>query len=242
MSDLIERDVEYSADGVAMTGYFCAPRADRRLPGVVLLPDAFGLTAEARAAATRRAAQGRAVFVADVWGGRRSPGGGAEIMGLIGSMTADRGTWMARVAAAHAAAGRQPELDTERVATLGYCVGASAALEYLRVGGRTRGVVSIHAGLDLLSPGWEASTRDARVLVCSGSEDPMATPAQWQALKSALTERGIGWELDLYGGAKHAFTDPRSDSLGMPGAAYDAYAAERSRGSADRFLDELLAQ
>lgn len=242
MSDLIERDVEYSTDGVAMTGYFCAPRADRRLPGVVLLHDAFGLTAEARTAAARLAVEGRAVFAADVWGGRRSPADGAEIMELIGSMAADRGSWMARVAAAHTAAGRQPELDPDRVATLGYCVGASAALEYLRAGGRTRGVVSIHAGLDLLAPGWEAATRDARVLVCSGSEDPMATPAQWQALKSALTERGIGWELDLYGGAKHAFTDPRSDGLGMPGAAYDAYAAGRSLGSADRFLDELLAQ
>jgi len=242
VSDLIERDVEYSTDGVAMTGYFCAPRADRRLPGVVLLHDAFGLTAEARTAAARLAVEGRAVFAADVWGGRRSPADGAEIMELIGSMAADRGSWMARVAAAHTAAGRQPELDPDRVATLGYCVGASAALEYLRAGGRTRGVVSIHAGLDLLAPGWEAATRDARVLVCSGSEDPMATPAQWQALKSALTERGIGWELDLYGGAKHAFTDPRSDGLGMPGAAYDAYAAGRSLGSADRFLDELLAQ
>lgn len=70
----------------------------------------------------------------------------------------------------------------------------------------------------------------------------MATPSQWQALKAALTDRGIAWELDLYSGAKHGFSDPGTDSLGMPGAAYDARAAARSWDSTARFLDELLAQ
>jgi len=242
VSELIERDVEYTAGGVAMTGYFCAPETAGRLPGVVLLHDAFGLDQAFRATARRYAHSGRAVFAADLWGERRSPSTGDEIGQLIGSMVSDRDTWMARVHAAHEAASGQPELDQDAVATVGYCFGGSSALEYLRTGGRTRGVASIHAGLDLLIPGWESSDRDARVLVCTGADDPMATPAQWQALKAALTGRGIHWELDLYSGAKHAFTDPRADSLGMPGAAYDARAAARALGSTDRFLDELLAQ
>lgn len=242
VSELIERDVEYTVDGVTMAGYFCAPQSDGRLPGVVLIHDAFGLNADFRATARRYAEAGRAVFAADVWGERRSPESGAEIMELIGSMTSDHDTWMARIGAAHTAAAEQQELDADAVATVGYCFGGSSALEYLRIGGRTRGVASIHAGLDLLTPGWDASNRDAQVLVCTGAEDPMATPPQWQALKGALTERGIHWELDLYSGAKHAFTDPKSDTLGMPAAAYDARAAARSWGSTDRFLDELLAQ
>lgn len=242
MSDLIERDVEYSADGARMRGYFCAARSARPLPGIVVLHDAFGLTEGARHNARRLAEGGRAVFAADVWGERRTPGGGEEILALIGSMTADRAAWMARIEGAHRAAGQQRELDPETLATVGYCFGGSSALEYLRTGGRTRGVASIHAGLDLLAPGWDRSRTDAQVLVCTGAEDPMATPSQWQALKAALTDRGIAWELDLYSGAKHGFSDPGTDSLGMPGAAYDARAAARSWDSTARFLDELLAQ
>lgn len=242
MGDHIERDIPYEADGTTLTGYLCAPRAAAPLPGVVLLHDAFGLTEEFRRTARRYADGGRAVFAADVWGESRTPASGAEIAGLIASMTSDRATWMARIDAAHQAAADQPEFDGDRIATAGYCFGAASALEYLRLGGRTRGVASIHAGLDLLAPGWEAADAGARVLVCSGADDPMATPAQWQALKAGLTERGISWELDLYSGAQHAFTNRQADSLGMPGAAYDARAAARSWDSASQFLDELLAQ
>ncbi|MFD4960212.1 dienelactone hydrolase family protein [Microbacterium sp. NPDC058389] len=237
---LVERDVRYEVAGDEMAGILVRPIADEPLPAVVLVHDAFGLNDDTRALARRLAGLGLAVFAADVWGGRRTPSSGAEIGALIGGMVAERDHWIARVAAAHDAAAAQPEVAEDRIATLGHCFGASSALEYLRTGGRTRGVASVHAGLDLLAPGWDDADPSASVLICAGADDPLSTPAQWQALKSALTARGIAWEFDLYSGAQHGFTNPRSDDLGMPGAAYQPRAAARAWGSATAFLLEVL--
>ena len=241
MSDLVTRDVEYLHDGTRMVGYLCAPADARRSAGVLLVHDAFGVSPDMVAVAHRLADLGHAVLVADVWGDRTLPATQPEIGPLIGGMVTDRPRWMGRLAAAHEAAGGQPEIDGSRLVVLGYCFGGSSALEYVRTGGAVLGAVAVHAGLDLLAPDWSARTPDARVLVCTGSADPMATAAMRTELQDAMTAADVDWELDLYSGAKHAFTSPRSQDSPTPDVvAYDPRAAARSWDATTRFLRELL--
>ncbi|MGC5076389.1 dienelactone hydrolase family protein [Agrococcus sp. DT81.2] len=233
MRPLIARDVAYTHGGTEMLGMLIAPEGAASLPTVVLLHDAFGLGADTVAQARRHAELGVAVFAADVWGGRHTPAGGPD----IGAMVRDRGEWMGRVAAAHRAAAEQPEVDGSRLVSLGYCFGGAGALEHVRTGGDVVGAVSIHGGLDLLDRDWSAPTSGIGVLVCTGADDPMATAQQRAALEADLTAAGIHWELDLYGGVQHAFTNPRSDLPGMPpGVAYSARASERAWQSTRQFL------
>ncbi|WP_159450131.1 dienelactone hydrolase family protein [Demequina sp. NBRC 110056] len=237
-----ERDVEYTHDGTRMIGLLVAPaHAAAPLPGILLVHDAFGLGEDMTATARQYAELGYAVFAADVWGERTQPTEGSQIGPLIGSMASDRERWMGRIGAAHAAMAAQPEVDATAVAAAGYCFGGSSALEYARTGGDVRGVVSIHGGLDLLAPGWDASGPVERVLICTGSADPMATAEQRDALQDALTGAGVAWETDLYSGAQHAFTNPKSDLPGMPpGVGYDPRASQRAWDSTARFLEDLL--
>ncbi|WP_306231593.1 dienelactone hydrolase family protein [Agrococcus beijingensis] len=246
MAALIARDIEHIHDGTRMLGLLVAPETtaghQAGLPTVLLLHDAFGIGEHLIAQARRYASLGFAVFAADIWGDRRTPGGGAEIGPLIGAMAADRGEWMGRVAAAHTVAAAQPEVDPARIVAIGYCFGGAGALEYVRTGGDVLGAVSIHGGLDLLDRDWSAPTRGASALICTGSADPMATRGQREALLDDLDAAGIEWELDLYSGVEHAFTNPKSDLPGMPpGVAYSARASERAWQATSQFLADLFA-
>ncbi|GAA2229296.1 dienelactone hydrolase family protein [Herbiconiux moechotypicola] len=241
MANLTARDVEYHHDDTRMLGWFVAPASSASLPCVVLLHDAFGLTDELMATAERLATRGLAVFAADVWGGRARPETPEEIGAFIGGMAGDRESWLGRIDAAHRAAGAQPEVDASALASMGYCFGGSSALEHLRTGGVVRGVVSIHPGLDLLETGWDEPVASARVLLCAGADDPMATAPMRAGLEASLTAAGLDWELDLYGHTKHAFTNPASDLSPMRDVvAYNPRSAERAWASATCFLDDLF--
>ena len=53
---------------------------------------------------------------------------------------------------------------------------------------------------------------------------------------------GVDWQMHLYGGAQHSFTDPESDAraraMGIKGLKYDAAADTRSwRSMLDLFRD-----
>jgi dienelactone hydrolase len=243
MNDLLTRDVEYEHDGTRMIGALCAPPGARNVPGVLLIHDAFGLSEEVFEVARRIGQLGFAAFAADVWGDRTQPATEAEIGPLIGGMVGDRGRWMARVAAARAAAAAQPELDGSALATLGYCFGGSTVLEYVRTGGDVRGAVSIHGGLDLLDTDgdWSAAPSNPRVLLCTGADDPMATALQRSGLEAAMSRAGVDWEVDLYSDTRHAFTSPKAKNSPNPDVvAHHPRNAARAWEATTRFLRELF--
>jgi dienelactone hydrolase len=53
---------------------------------------------------------------------------------------------------------------------------------------------------------------------------------------------GADWQLHLYGGVGHSFTNPGVDAMGYPGFRYDARADRRSWASMLALLEEALAQ
>lgn len=244
MADLTRRDVPYQLGGTAMQGLLVAPSGASSQPSVLVIHDAFGLGDDMVAIAEKLAARGLGVFAADVWGDRFVPTSQEEVGLLIGSMAGDRTEWQARIGAAHRAAAEQPEVDADSIALLGYCFGGSSALEFVRTGGRARGVIAIHPGLDLLEHDWSAAAASgAQVHVAVGSIDPMATREQRLQLEDDLTAAGADWEVDVYSGTTHAFTSLRSQNSPHPDLFdYHPRNAARAWQATVRVLDELFPQ
>ena len=48
-----------------------------------------------------------------------------------------------------------------------------------------------------------------KLLLCHGADDPIVTAAQRDAFLAEATAAGIDWQLHLYGGVGHSFTNPR---------------------------------
>ncbi|WP_345639711.1 dienelactone hydrolase family protein [Streptomyces tremellae] len=238
MSGVTSYEVEYRHGATRMVGQMCVPDAPRGDTAVLLLPDAYGVTGHAIGLGRRLAEHGRPVLVADLWGERRLPSGQAEFGPLIGAMAADRGRWLGRVAAAHAALLAGPGLGAARVVALGYCFGGSSALEHARTGAELAGVISVHGGLDILGSDWSAA-RPTSVLVCSGADDPMATPGMRADLTSAMDTAGVDWQTHLYSGTVHAFTSPMAKSSPAPDTvSYHARSTGRAWTATLDFLRE----
>jgi dienelactone hydrolase len=118
-------------------------------------------------------------------------------------------------------------VDRSRLAAIGYCLGGAAAIELARSGAPLKAIAGFHAGI---LPGAEADDRAirARVLLCHGADDPVVPVAQVHDFTAGLSRAGIDWQLHLYGGVGHSFTNDEIDAYGLPGFFHHAEADRRS--------------
>ncbi|MGH8133912.1 MAG: dienelactone hydrolase family protein, partial [Steroidobacteraceae bacterium] len=81
----------------------------------------------------------------------------------------------------------------------------------------------------------------ARILILHGWKDPIAPTADVLAITRELTDAGADWQLNIYGRAMHAFTNPAANSP-QSGIVYDATADRRSWAATSGFLQEALTR
>jgi len=58
---------------------------------------------------------------------------------------------------------------------------------------------------------------------------------------SASAASPARWQIISYGGARHSFTNPQADSLGVPAIAYNKLADECSWKAMLSFFEEIFA-
>ena len=113
------------------------------------------------------------------------------------------------------------------------------ALELARDGAPLRGVVSFHGGLETPRPAVAGQVK-AKILVCTGADDPFVPVAQVNALAEEMTKAQADWQIMSYGGTVHSFTNPDADRVGVPGLAYNTLADERSWKAMAAFFEEIF--
>jgi dienelactone hydrolase len=233
------QDIEYTADGTQMIGYLAVDDAQPgRRPAVLVCHGGPGLDEHARASAERLAALGYTAFALDYHGGgKRLPGD--QWMGRIGSLMADPLKIRSLAEAGLDVLLADDKADPDRVAAIGYCFGGTMALELARAGTRLRAVVGFHSGLATARPE-DAKQIKASVLVCIGADDPIIPPEQRAAFENEMRNGDVDWQMVLYGGAMHSFTDRNAADLGLPGIVYHAPSAARSWRAMLAFFEEKL--
>ena len=159
-----------------------------------------------------------------------------ELSGMIGKNPA---LGVERFKAALALLQNDSSVDPERIGAIGYCFGGTTVLTMARMGVPLRGVVSFHGNL---APVGEGGGHEigAAILVCHGGADPFVTREQFDAFLKEMTDTAPRWQVNVYGKAKHSFTNPDSDKVGIPGLGYDKTADERSWAEMRMFLKEIL--
>ena len=236
---VVSRRVDYSDQGVALQGVLYR---DDSLPGrrpAVLVSHAWGGQDDfARNTAEKLAGLGYAGFALDMYGKGVTGSTVAECNALIGPFMQDRRLVARRQQLALNAVRAQAEVDSERVAAIGFCFGGLCVLDLARSGAALRGVVSFHG---LLKPnGLPAARIAAKVLVLHGDADPMAPVEDVVALRRELTEAGADWQLHMYGNTLHGFAVPGAN-LPDIGVKHSESAQRRSEQAMRNFLEEVLA-
>lgn len=220
-------DIEYTADGRRMVGQLHVDdRTPGRRPGVLVCHDFLGLRRHTKDIAARLAGLGYAAFALDYHGdGRVLPED--QVGPRFGELSNDVDQ-VRRLAGAGLDVLRADALvDPGRIAAIGYCFGGTMALELARGGADLRAVVGFHSGLGTPRPD-DARNIRGEVLVCIGADDPIVPPEQRAGFEQEMTAAGVGWQLHLYGGVGHSFTNPDADGTMNPAFRYDRRADEQS--------------
>jgi dienelactone hydrolase len=233
--------IEYKDGDVTLRGYLAFDeRKTGKRPGVLVMPEAFGLGAHAKQRAERLAELGYVAFAGDPYGNGIELANLQDAMKHAGPLFADPARLRRRGRAALDYLASVPQTDSGRLAAIGFCMGGTFSLELARDGAPLRGIVSFHGGLQTQRPA-EAGKVKAKILVCTGADDTMIPAEQVNALGAEMTKAGADWQIITYGGAKHSFTNPQSDSLGMPGIGYNKSVDERSWKAMASFFEEIFA-
>lgn len=231
----------YEADGCAMRSQFFHDAAVGKRPGILVFPEAFGLGEHALGRARRLAGLGFAVLACDLHGEATEHHDMSTVMQLLGALQSDNRRIRARAKGGLDALLARPEVDASRIAALGYCFGGSMALELARSGADLRAAIGFHSGLTTSHPE-DAKNIKGKILACIGADDPSVGPDQRSAFEAEMRAAGVEWQLHVYGGVVHSFTNPGADVLGATAfARYDAAADSRSWAAMLALLDEVFS-
>lgn len=132
-----------------------------------------------------------------------------------------------------------PNVDTNKIAAIGYCFGGTMVLELARSGAEIAAVVSFHGGLATQRQAQEDDI-NAAIMVHNGEADPHVSKEEITAFVNEMNSVDADWHLIDYADAVHAFTEKEAGNDPSTGAAYNEKADKRSWAYTQTFLKMIL--
>lgn len=244
-AELRTQVVDYSVGATRMTGYLAydaaagAPR-----PGVLVVHEWWGHNDYARKRAEMLAELGYVALALDMYGEGKVADHPDNAKAFMQAIANDMPEAERRFNAARELLQRQPNVDRERIAAVGYCFGGGIVLHMARIGTDLDAVVSYHGALATQTPAAPGAVK-ARVLVFNGADDAMVTAEQVEGFKREMDAANAFYEFVTYSGVKHSFTNPAADSyaqrFGFP-LQYNAEADAASWRRTQEFLQDVFAR
>lgn len=243
---IVARPVPYEHGGVKLEGYLAyddAKTAGEKTPGVLVVPEWWGLNDYAKMRAEQLAKLGYVAFAVDMYGAGVTTTDAKKAGQLAGQF------YGKPLMAERAKAGLDQLLttglvDSDRVAAIGYCFGGATVQALAWSGAPLAAIVSFHGSL--IPPPADAGNIKAKVMICHGGIDPFESQADIDAFKKAMDSAKLDYQFIIYSGAVHAFTNPQADEVaeknGLTGKiGYNAAADHRSWRAMQDFFAEVFA-
>jgi dienelactone hydrolase len=202
--------VDYMDGTTPLSGYLAYDdQASGKRPGVLLVHYRGGLQGETLRDAQMIAELGYVVFAEDIFGKGVVPKTVPEMTAQTDIYNKDRGKMRARSRAGFDVLAKNPMVDASRIAVIGYCFGGTVAVELAETGVPAVGVVAVHGSFRDFQHD-AAKNIKGRVLILHGAEDMVAPLDEVNKLVGDLRAAKVNWELQVYSGAEHGFTNPQN--------------------------------
>ncbi len=240
---VVGKTVEYKAEGVVLKGYLAYNNSTKdKRPGVLVVHEWWGLNDYARRRARMLAELGYTALALDMYGEGKQAKHPDDAGKFATELMKNFDVAKARFTAGEDFLKKQPTVDPDRIAAIGYCFGGGVVLNMARQGADLKGVVSFHGSLAAVKPA-EPGMVKAKILVLHGGDDKFTTPEQIESFKKEMTTAGADYKFIVYPGAMHSFTNPDATALGkkfnLP-LAYNKKADKESWAEMKKFLDDIL--
>jgi dienelactone hydrolase len=190
-----------------------------RRPALLMAPNWMGLTDLAIERGKLVAGDRYVVFVADMYGQGARPADFGEAAALANPLRENAAEQRRRIRAAYdamiAEADKRGLIDHRRAA-VGFCFGGGNVLELARDGADLAAAVSIHGDLKTAQAAKQGAVK-AKLLVTHGAPDPVAPKADRDAFEHEMDAAGAYWQMLVFAGVLHAYTDQGMDAPGVSG-------------------------
>ncbi|HAM52851.1 MAG TPA: dienelactone hydrolase [Nitrospiraceae bacterium] len=242
-TDIEGKEVKYSAEGVVMKGYLAYDKSVKgKRPGVLVVHEWWGLNEYARKRARMLAEMGYTALAADMYGEGKQALHPEDASKFSSELMKNFNTAKTRFMAAMEFLRKQPTVDPERIAAIGYCFGGGVVLNMARMGVDLKGVASFHGSLTAVKPAQPGAVK-AKILVLHGADDKFVTPEQVEAFENEMKNAGADFRIISYPGAMHGFTNPDADEyakkFNLP-LGYNAEADKKSWDELRKFLKMIF--
>jgi len=221
--------------------YLAYPKEkEKPVPGVLVIPELWGLTDQTKSRAERLAKLGYAAIAVDIYGsawvGETSKIAYAAMDDLYANIdrTFDRLMVLLNGLKNHRL------VDEKKLVSMGYCLGGALSLHLARKGVELSGVVSFHGNL---VPRVVSKGINTKILVCHGGADTTVPDTQVQSFKEEMDSLGADYKFVVYPDALHGFTNPTATEKGkkfnMP-IGYNEEADKASWQDMLKFFKEIF--
>ena len=209
-------------------GYLALPDELGPHPGVVVIHEAYGLNENIKEVAGRFAEQGYAALAVDLFSDRNKPLCMARYMaGMFAGSVNRYGIADLKKSLTYLAG--LPEVDSERIGAIGFCMGGGFAIAWACTDSRLKAIAPFYGA----NPRpLDAVERSCPVVGSYPQKD--FTASAGRSLDEALQRHGIAHDIKIYPGAGHSFFNDRS-------RAYHKESAADSWTRVLRFFGEHLA-
>lgn len=232
--------VEYKDGDVTLKGFLAYnTNTTSKSPAVLIVHEWWGLNEYPKMRAEQLAGLGYVAFAVDMYGNGETTTSPEEAGKLAGSIKGDIPKLRRRINLALDWLKQNKHVNPLKIVAIGYCFGGTVALELARSGANVKGVVIFHGGLSTPNPN---DTKDikAKILVCTGGDDKFVPESDRAAFQKEMDNAKVDWQMNIYSGAVHAFTNPKAGNNPASGMAYNENADKRSFEAMKQFFHEVL--
>jgi dienelactone hydrolase len=233
-AELKKQWIDYKEGNTPLYGYLVYDDAiTGKRPGVLMAHNRAGMSEVIIKDSEMVAKLGYVVFAEDIFGKGILPKDVPAMTEQTTIYNQNRPLMRARATAGFDVLKANPLVDTAKIAVVGYCFGGTVAVELAETGVPILGMISVHGSFRNFTPE-AAKNIKGRVLILHGAEDPVAPLAEVNVLIDHLRAAKVNWQLEVYSGAQHAFTNPQN--------ADEERADREYKIAMPRFLKEVFGQ
>ena len=131
------------------------------------------------------------------------------------------------------------DVDTSKIAGIGYCFGGAVVLHMARAGVEMNLVASFHGSLKAMKEANKSTFKPSHVMVFNGAKDPMITKEDIAGFAKEMKGLDAKYTFENYPNALHAFTNKGATEKGKKFKLPLAYDKEADMDSWKQFTEAL---